>query len=90
MATTTAATRQAEGSANAEADEPIRLSLLLSPPLYDMLTTLAVETHSSRADVLRRALALMQVAVEARKKGQKLGLVDEDQKLAEEIIGLGL
>jgi len=90
MATTMTATGQAKGSAKAEAEGRIRLSLELSAPLYDMLTTLAVETHSSRADVLRRALALMQVAVEARKKGQKLGLVDEDQKLAEEITGLGL
>ena len=70
--------------------ERVRLSLELSPRLYALLTELAEETHSSKADVLRRALGLMQVAVEGRKRGQRLGLADKDQPLATEIVGLGL
>jgi predicted transcriptional regulator len=50
----------------------VRLSLDVSPELNDLLEQLARETHATKSDVLRKAIALMDVAVEAKERGQKL------------------
>jgi predicted DNA-binding protein len=55
----------------------VRLSVDVSPELNDLLDTLAEKTHSTKSDVLRRAIGLMDVAVEAREHGQKLYISEE-------------
>ena len=68
--------------------ESIRLSLDVSPGLNDLLERLAGETHSTKSEVLRKAIALMEVAVEAAEKGQKLGILDKDRNVTTEIVGI--
>lgn len=68
--------------------EKIRLSLDISPELNTLLEQLAVKTGGTKSDVLRKAIALMEVAVDAKRRGLKLGLAEKDQPLATEIIGL--
>ena len=68
--------------------ERVRLSLEVSPELNDKLDELSDKIHGSKSDVLRRAVALMDIAVRARDEGHKLGIADRSQPLLTEIIGI--
>ncbi len=68
--------------------EKVRLSLDISPELNKLLENLAATTGGTKSDVLRKAITLMEVAVDARRRGLKLGLADKNQPLATEIVGL--
>lgn len=82
-----AAKTPARGSPK-NAKEKVRLSLDISPELNTLLEQLAASTGSTKSEVLRKAIALMEVAVEAKRQGKKLGIAERDQQLATEIIGL--
>lgn len=69
-------------------EEKIRLSLDVSPQLYKTLESLSAQIDGTKSDVLRKAVALMEVAVQAKKDGKKLGLADSSSQLTTEIIGL--
>jgi predicted transcriptional regulator len=56
----------------------VKLSLEVSDDLNQTLERLAESTHASKSDVLRRAISLMEVAVDAKKQGQSLGVVQGD------------
>jgi len=66
----------------------IRVSLDVSPELFETLETLSEKTHTSKADVLRRAIALMQVSVAAKEQGKRVGAAEAGQSLATEFVGL--
>jgi predicted DNA-binding protein len=66
----------------------VRLSLELSSEANDVLVKLAQKTGGTKSDILRKAIALMLFAVEAKEKGQKVGIAEDGQTLATEIIGL--
>jgi len=66
----------------------VRLSLDVSPELNMKLDELSLKIQGSRSDVLRRALVLMDIAVRARDEGHKLGVVDKNQPLLTEIVGI--
>lgn len=66
----------------------VRLSLDISPELNSLLEQLAADIGGTKSEVLRKAIALMQVAVEAKKQGKKFGIAEKDQPLATEIIGI--
>ncbi len=68
----------------------IRLSLDVSPELNDLIEDLARRTDGTKSDVLRRAIALMDVAVKANERGKKVGVADEDETLSTEFVGLGV
>ncbi len=68
--------------------ERVRLSLEVSPELNDKLDELSDKIHGSKSDVLRRAVALMDIAVRARDAGHKLGIAEQNQPLLTEIIGI--
>lgn len=66
----------------------VRLSLVVSPQANRALEDLARKTHSTKSEVLRKAIALLEVAVEARERGKKIGVADPGQPLATEIVGI--
>jgi predicted transcriptional regulator len=68
--------------------EKVRMNLQVSPEISDLLEKIADETGSNRSEVIRRALALMKVAHEARQRGKRLGLVSDPDKLETEIVGV--
>lgn len=68
--------------------EKVKLSLQVSAELNRILENMAAETGVTKSDVLRKALTLMEVAHEAKKKGKKIGISDKDAVLETEIIGL--
>ncbi|MDQ3816193.1 MAG: ribbon-helix-helix protein, CopG family [Acidobacteriota bacterium] len=76
------------GSPKSNEKEKIRLSLDVSTEMNELLERLADATGGTKSDVLRRAVALMEVLVEAKRQGKKFGIAEKDQPLATEIIGL--
>jgi predicted transcriptional regulator len=70
--------------------ERIRLSLDVSPELNELIEDLAGRTDGTKSDVLRRAIALMDVAVRANESGKRVGVADTDQGLTTEFVGLGV
>lgn len=68
--------------------ETVRFSLELNPTAAEALEQLAEEIHGSKSDVLRRAIALLQVAVRAKKEGLPFGIGEKGQKLGTEIVGI--
>lgn len=79
---------RSRGSPTQNEKEKVRLSLDISSEMNELLERLADATGGTKSDVLRRAIALMEVAVEAKRQGKKFGIAEKDQPLATEIIGL--
>lgn len=68
--------------------DKIKLSLEIPLELNTRLEEIAKELGSTKSDVLRRALALMDVAHEARKQNKIVGVLTQEQKLEKEFIGI--
>ena len=51
-------------------------------------TSLAAKLHSTKSDVLRKAVALLEVAVRAKEEHKKFGVAAPDQTLETEIVGI--
>lgn len=68
--------------------ESVRLSLSLSPELNERLEQLAASNHTTKAEILRKAIALYDVVVEAKTEKKRLGILDQDKRLMAEIIGI--
>ncbi|MGH8032059.1 MAG: transcriptional regulator [Luteimonas sp.] len=66
----------------------VRLNLLLSDELNDQIERVVEKRESTKADVLRKAIALYVAASEGKERGLKLGLARPDQPLETEIVGL--
>lgn len=66
----------------------VRLSLDISTEMNTLLEQLSATTGGTKSDVLRKAIALMEIAVDAKRQGKKFGIAEKDQQLATEIIGL--
>ncbi len=68
--------------------ETIRLSLDLSPELNATLEDLSQRMHTTKSEVLRKAIALVNVAADAKEHGNRLAITDADRKVVTEIVGL--
>ncbi len=66
----------------------IRLSVDVSPEFYKMLGIMAEESHSSKSDVLKKSVVLMNVALDEGKKGHQIGILGKDDKLITKIVGI--
>lgn len=67
----------------------VRLSLEVSSELNELLERLARETGSTKSEVLRKAIALIDVAVEAKEQGQRLYVSDQPPAgHSREIVGI--
>ena len=68
--------------------ETVRLSLEVSTALNRTLEEMAAQTHSSKSEILRKAIALMELAIRAKNEGNRFGIANKDQQLATEIVGI--
>lgn len=68
--------------------EAIRLSLTLSPELNDRLEQLATSNHTTKTEILRKAIALYDVVAEAKTEKKRLGILDQNKQLLTEIVGI--
>jgi predicted transcriptional regulator len=69
-----------------ENKEMIHFNLDLSPELNETLEEMARKIGGTKTDVLRQAIALMQIVVTAKEQGRKFGIAEVDQPLATEIL----
>ena len=56
------------------------VSFTLSPQAYQLLSDLSTESGDSSEDLMRKALGLMKIAVEARRTGGRLGVIGRGGK----------
>lgn len=73
---------------NASRNTRVRLNLVITKQLDEMLEKLAEENGTNKSEILRKALALFEVANEAKEQGNKLGVVSKDRQVLAEIVGL--
>ncbi len=66
----------------------VKMSLHISSELNDELEKMSEEAHASKSDILRKSIALMKVALDNKKAGRKLGVLNENRELVNEIVGL--
>jgi anti-sigma regulatory factor (Ser/Thr protein kinase) len=66
----------------------VRLNLVITKQLDDMLERFANANGTNKSDILRKALALYEVANDAKEHGNRLGIVSKDRKVLTEIVGL--
>ena len=64
----------------------VRLSLDLSPLANDILEQVASNQHTTKSDVLRKAIGLIKVADDARQGNRRIGVMDNN--VFSEIVGL--
>jgi len=69
-------------------EERIKLSVEVSPELYEIIEKLAKQGHETKSDIFRKGIALMKVAAEAKQAGKKIGIAAPGQTLETEIIGI--
>lgn len=69
-----------------------RMSVNLSSEMEQLIETTAKCDGISKAEVIRRAFALLQISEEEKKKGRALGVIAEDShhemKVVGKIVGL--
>jgi len=61
-----------------------RLMMEVSSELVELLDKLAERSHTSRIEILRKAIALLDVSIQANDNGQKIGILDEKDKLIQD------
>lgn len=66
----------------------IRLSLSVSPELNERLEQLATSGCTTKTEILRKAIALYDIAAEAKTEKKRLGILDQNKNLLTEIVGL--
>lgn len=65
-----------------------RLNLSLSPKTAKALEELAKQDSTTKADVIRQALALLTAAKAHEKEGHTTAFIDEDGKVVTKVVGL--
>ena len=66
----------------------VQYSMTVSPALNARLEQWAAAGHCTKGEVLRKAIALYEVAVDAQSHQQRLGIVDQNRQVLAEIVGL--
>jgi hypothetical protein len=75
-------------SENAKSKGTVKMSLHLSPETYEILEKLSEDNHLTKSDLLRKSIALMEVALKSKKKGNHLVIMNDKGEKESEIIGL--
>jgi predicted transcriptional regulator len=69
-------------------DTKVRLTVDVSKELNEMLEGIAKESGSTKSEVFRKAIALLDVAHRAKREGKRFGIAKQEQQLDTEIVGL--
>jgi predicted transcriptional regulator len=75
-------------SAGSKMEVHPRLLMEVSPELVELLDKLAAKSQTTRTEVLRKAIALLDVSAQEKDRGRKIGIFDENGKLIQEIVGI--
>ena len=64
-----------------------RITLVVSDELNHALDELAKDTATSKSDILRKSIVLLELAVREKRRGNHLGVFTSDEKIVKEIVG---
>ena len=67
--------------------DKVRISLDVSVELDEKLTAMAEKSHTTKSDILRKGIAIIEAALNA-KANEHLGIVDKNNKLVTKIVGI--
>jgi hypothetical protein len=77
-----------EKPAGQERAEKIRLSLDMTPAMKDVIDQLAEREGITRAELLRRAIALLKTVKDAEEKGERAALINEEGHVTARLVGI--
>jgi predicted transcriptional regulator len=66
----------------------VRLTIDVTDELNERLDLLADELGGSKADVFRKAIALVEVALNAKREGKRIAVLDQRDRVVTTIVGL--
>lgn len=66
----------------------VRINLAVSQEVADAIEEIASREQITKTHVLRKAVALLAVAVAAKARNERVGLFDADRKITTEIVGV--
>lgn len=66
----------------------VRLNVNITTELNERLDVLAEKSGTTKSELLRKAIALMDLAVTERGLGHKLGILDDQRHVLREIVGV--
>jgi len=68
--------------------QKVRLTLDVSEGLNEILEDIAEESGVSKSEVLRKAVAMLDVAHKAAREGKQLTISTKDGKIEKQIVGV--
>lgn len=68
--------------------KPTGISVDLSPQLNERLEEISSRHGISKVDMIKRAFALLDVAIATKDSNQRLCVLDQDGRVTKEVIGL--
>jgi hypothetical protein len=75
-------------SSGALPERSVTLRLTITPELDGILEDMSEDLGLSKGRTIIKALELLQVALDARKEGKGIAIVDDDLNVEQEILGL--
>lgn len=66
----------------------VRMSLNMSPELNEKLEEMSNGAHATKTDILKKAIFLMYIAMDSKKKGNQVAIVDSKGRKVSEILGV--
>lgn len=66
----------------------VRLTIEVTDELNERLDRLADELGGSKAEVFRKAIALIDVALDAKRRGRQVAILDDEQRVVATVVGL--
>lgn len=65
-----------------------RLTVDLSSEIDEKITKIAKENHTTKAEIMRKAFALLSIAEEAKQMGRSIGILERDKdKVIARVVG---
>lgn len=71
-----------------KADDKVRFVYSVTEETQNKLETLAKRANTTTANVIERAVVLFEAALEAKEKGLKVGSVDGEGKMVDEVVNV--
>lgn len=78
---------ESRATASSDSNADVDQGLAVSPGTEAVIERLAKEIGGTKVDVFSRALALFNLAVESKRQGKRLAIVDADDHVDTEITG---
>jgi hypothetical protein len=66
----------------------IRLTLDVTDEVNERLNHMVEEAGGSKSDLLRKAIALIELAIKAKRTGNQIAVVDPNLKVVTTVVGL--